>query len=373
MFVTVNQGPAFRGKELETNEESEIRYIQVEHYQFNYNSPFTLESGQVLPKINLVYATAGQVNAKQDNVVWICHALTANANAAEWWGNMVGPGKLFDPATHFIVCANILGSHYGSTSPLSVNPLTEERYYHDFPSITIRDMVAALDLLRKELGITKIHTCIGGSLGGQQALEWSIMQPDLIKNLVLLATNAQHSPWGIAFNESQRLAIQADPTWKERRFDAGHAGMKAARSIALLSYRNYETYLKTQTCSDLEKTDNFPASTYQQYQGDKLVKRFNAFSYWVLSKAMDSHNVGRGRGSIARALQQVKSRTLILGIKTDILFPVEEQRFLATRIPDAYYEEIESLYGHDGFLIECDQISTRYLSFLRAIDKVVEE
>jgi homoserine O-acetyltransferase len=304
------------------------------------------------------------MSPSQDNVIWICHALTANSNVEDWWSGLVGKGKLFDPAHHFIICVNIPGSHYGSTGPLSVDPLTNERYYHNFPAITIRDMVKAFDWLRKELGIHKIHTCIGGSLGGQQALEWAILQPDLIENLVLIATNAQHSAWGIAFNESQRMAIQVDPTWKERRPDAGHAGMKTARSIALLSYRNYETYLKTQTSTNVEQTDNFPASSYQQYQGDKLVKRFNAFAYWVLSKTMDSHNVGRARGSITKALQQIKSKTLVLGIKTDILFPLEEQKLLAGHIPEAHYKEIESVYGHDGFLIECDQISRHYNSFL---------
>ncbi len=196
------------------------------------------------------------------------------------------------------------------------------------------------------------------------------MQPDLIDNLVLLATNAQHSAWGIAFNESQRMAIEVDPTWKERRADAGSAGMKTARAIALLSYRNYQTYLKTQTSPQTELTDNFPASSYQQYQGDKLVKRFNAYSYWFLSKAMDSHNVGRGRGGVVKALAQVKAKTLVLGIKSDILFPVEEQKLLASYIPDAHYEELESLYGHDGFLIETDQITALYKAFLYSNIKV---
>jgi homoserine O-acetyltransferase/O-succinyltransferase len=336
----------------------------LEHKQLNVEQPFVLESGQVLSRVQIVYSIAGTPTAAQDNVIWICHALTANSNVADWWSGLVGEGKLFDPDRHCIICANILGSHYGTTGPLAMDLATEQRYYHNFPAVSVRDMVGVHEMLRKHLGIRKIHTCIGGSLGGQQALEWALIQPDLIENLVLIATNAQHSAWGIAFNESQRMAIQTDPTWKERRPDAGHAGMKTARSIALLSYRNYETYLKTQSSKNIDQTDNFPASSYQQYQGDKLVKRFNAFSYWILSKAMDSHNVGRGRGSVIQALQQVKSKTLVLGIRTDILFPVEEQKFLAAHIPDAHYEEIESLYGHDGFLIEADQISQRYNEFV---------
>jgi homoserine O-acetyltransferase len=338
----------------------------LEHKQFNYQQPLVLESGIILPRVQIVYSYFGTLSPRQDNVIWVCHALTANSNVEDWWKGLVGNGKLFDPSQHFIICANILGSHYGTTGPLSVDPVSDERYYHNFPFITIRDMVKVLDLLRKELGIQKIHTCIGGSLGGQQALEWAIMEPDLIENLVLIATNAQHSAWGIAFNESQRMAIEVDPTWKERRADAGQAGLKTARSIALLSYRNYDTYLKTQTNYNVEQQDSFPASSYQQYQGDKLVKRFNAFSYWILSKAMDSHNVGRGRGTVTKALARVKSKTLVLGIKSDLLFPTEEQRLLAAYIADAHYDEVESLYGHDGFLIECPQIASLYKAFLTA-------
>lgn len=324
--------------------------------QFNYEQPFVLESGEVLPRFSLVYGTAGTRNATDDNVVWICHALTGNANAYDWWAGLVGEGKFYNPDEHFIICANILGSHYGSTGPLSWNPDTNDRYYHDFPFITIRDMVKALDLLRIHLAINRIHTCIGGSLGGQQAMEWAILQPDLLENLILIAANAQHSAWGIAFNESQRMAIATDPTWKERRPDAGLEGMKTARSVALLSYRHYETYVHKQTSPDTDKQDNFPASSYQRYQGEKLVKRFNAFSYWVLSKAMDSHHVGRSRGSAQAALRLIRSRTLVLGISTDILFPVTEQKFLAQHISNATYTEIESIYGHDGFLVEFEML-----------------
>ena len=325
--------------------------------QFNHEQPFTLESGGVLPRFNLVYATAGTLNAAADNVVCVCHALTGNADPTEWWGGLVGEGKFYNPGEHFIVCANILGSHYGSTGPFSLNPQTNDRYYHDFPFVTIRDMVNAMELLRKHLKINGIHTCIGGSLGGQQALEWAVMQPNLIENLVLMATNAQHSAWGIAFNESQRMAIETDPTWPERRPDAGSNGMKTARAIALLSYRHYDIYTQKQTSPDHNRHDDFPASSYQRYQGEKLAKRFNAFSYWTLSKAMDSHHVGRGRGGAETALRQIRAKTLVLGITTDLLFPVAEQRFLAAHISNATYAEMDSIYGHDGFLIEYEDLN----------------
>lgn len=324
----------------------------MNRHHFDYKYSFPLESGASLPGFRLAYTTRGTLQPDASNVVWVCHALTGNADAGDWWGGMVGPGKYFDPASQFIVCANVLGSCYGSTGPLSVRPESGQPFYQDFPVITIRDMVGALDLLRQELGITRIHTCIGGSVGGEQAMEWAILQPDLIENLVLIAASAVASPWCIAFNEAQRMAIEADPTWHEQRADAGASGMKAARAMAMISYRTYDTYGFTQALDNNEQMDGYKAAGYQRYQGEKLVERFNAFTYWTLSKAMDSHNVGRNRGSIPNALGQIKARTLVIGIRSDLLFPPAEQQFLARHIIDAAYEEIDSLYGHDGFLIE---------------------
>jgi homoserine O-acetyltransferase len=271
---------------------------------------------------------------------------------------MIGSGKYINPEQHFIVCVNVLGSCYGSTGPLSINSTTGKPFYHTFPAITIRDIVEAMDLLRQELGIDKIHTCIGGSLGGEQALEWSILRPSLIENLILIAVSAVASPWCIAFNEAQRMAIEADPTWTDDRDDAGAMGMKAARAMAMISYRNYDTYGFTQALDNNEQLDGYKAASYQRYQGDKIVDRFNAYTYWTLSKVMDSHNVGRNRGSILNALAQIKARTMVIGIRSDLLFPPSEQQFLARHIPNAVYEEIDSLYGHDGFLIEFRPLAT---------------
>lgn len=322
---------------------------------FKYDKLFQLESGRTLQSFQLAYSTYGKLNEGKDNVIWITHALTANSKPDEWWDGLVGTAKLFDPEHHFIVCANVLGSCYGSTGPLDMNADIGRPYYHLFPELTIGDLVLSLDILRTYLGIEKINTLIGGSLGGQQAIEWAVQQPDIIQNLILLATNARHSPWGIAFNESQRMAIQADRTWFSPSPDAGLKGLMTARAIALLSYRNYNTYEVTQD-EDSEGLTNFKASSYQNYQGEKLAKRFNAFSYWYLSKAMDSHNVGRNRGGVKAALGKVKARTLTIAISSDVLFPPSEQKFLANHIPKANYEEIESLYGHDGFLIEAEKI-----------------
>ncbi|WP_026463067.1 homoserine O-acetyltransferase MetX [Adhaeribacter aquaticus] len=328
-----------------------------------YPYPFNLECGQSLPELQITYHTYGKLNPEKNNVVWVCHALTANSDVLDWWKGLFGDNSLYNAEEYFIVCANILGSCYGTTGPLSMNPETGQPYYQNFPAITIRDMVQAHELLRQHLEINQIHTVIGGSLGGQQAMEWAIQKPTIIQNLIIVATNAYHSPWGIGFNEAQRMAIQADPTFYQNTPDGGRNGLKAARAMALLSYRNYDTYTKTQREEDLNKTDNYKASSYQKYQGEKLVNRFDAYAYFSLSKTMDSHNVGRNRGSVEAALAQIKAKTLVIGINSDVLFPVSEQKFLAANIKNAVYVEIDSFYGHDGFLIETPKLTQLIESF----------
>ncbi len=331
---------------------------------YNSNKSFTLESGHTLAGLHVAYTTLGSLNKSADNVVWIFHALTANSEAADWWPGLVGEGKLFDPQNYFIVCVNMPGSCYGSIGPLDLNPETGSPFYHDFPFFTPRDMIRAYQPLRKFLGINKIHIGIGGSMGGQQLLEWAIYEPALFENIFPVATNAKHSSWGIAFNAAQRMCIEADGTWKEKSADAGIEGMKAARSIALISYRHYETYLASQSEHQNEKIEHYKSESYQKYQGEKLARRFNAFSYYFLSKGMDSHNVGRGRTSVENALEQIEANTLSIGIVTDILFPVSEQQFLADHIPNAKFSSIMSLYGHDGFLLEFEQIEKLIADFL---------
>jgi len=290
--------------------------------------------------------------------VWVCHALTANSDVAEWWPGLVGKGHIITPEKYFIVCANILGSCYGTSGPLSINEQTQTPYYSSFPIITIRDMVKAHILLRDYLGIHKIHLLMGGSMGGYQALEWSIMEKSVNENLFLIATSATESAWGIAIHTAQRLAIEADGTWKDNTVDAGSNGLKAARAIGILSYRNYGILVKKQTDAETGKIDGYKASSYVNYQGDKLAKRFNAYSYWLLTKAMDSHHIARGRnGNVETILQNLPQRTLIIGINSDILCPLEEQIFLSKNIPHSKLVEIDSAYGHDGFMVETDKIS----------------
>ena len=330
---------------------------------FSYNKPFELESGITLPKLHLAYSLYGELNEEKDNVTWIFHALTANSEAADWWPGLVGEGKLFDPGSSCIICVNMPGSCYGSIGPLDTNPETGKPYYHSFPFFTTRDMIRCYQLLKDWLGITRIRVGIGGSMGGQQLLEWAIAEPELFEHIVPLATNALHSPWAVAFNASQRLAIQNDITWKQNNDAAGLDGMKVARSIALLSYRNYGTY-QAQQEETPDKIDGFKSESYQQYQGEKLARRFNAFSYYFLSKSMDAHHVGRNRGGAVAALRQIKANTLVISISSDLLFPPAEQVFLAEHITGAAYRSVSSAYGHDGFLLEFESITAAIRAFL---------
>lgn len=332
-----------------------VFHIQIHHFvhSFTISAGLPLERGGFLPEPTITYHTYGN---PANPVVWVCHALTANSDVFDWWSGLFGPLDRFNPEDYYIVCANVLGSCYGTTGPLSENPATGEPYFHDFPVLTIRDMVKAHEALRIHLEIEKIHLLIGGSLGGQQALEWSIQHPQRFDNLIIIATNARHSAWGIAFNEAQRMAIEADGTWRKRHSQAGDAGMRAARATALISYRHYQTYAEFQM--DPEPVlEGYRAQTYQQYQGEKLSRRFNAFSYYRLSQAMDSHHIGRGRTSINDALALIQARTLVVGISTDVLFPTSEQVYLAANITGASYREIHSPYGHDGFLVETEKLS----------------
>jgi homoserine O-acetyltransferase/O-succinyltransferase len=328
---------------------------------FHHKEEFNLENGSALPEFTLCYQTWGKLNEKKDNVIWICHALTASSDAEAWWPDLIGEDLTFDTKQYFVICVNIIGSCYGSTGPLSQNPQTGKPYYHSFPFITIRDMVKSYQLLAKELGIQKIHLLAGGSMGGYQVLEWAVMQPSFIEQVFLIATSAKESSWRIAIHTAQRMSIEADTTFQQSFDKAGENGLKAARAIGMLTYRNPRIYDEKQKEEDENKVDDFKASSYIRYQGDKLANRFNAFSYWFLTKAMDTHNLARGRNkSIEEVLQSIPQRSLVMGIQTDILCPLHEQQFIAEQIPNAELIVIDSEYGHDGFLTERKEIS-KYL------------
>ena len=335
----------------------------------NINSPFHLESGDVLPQLTIAYHTFGTLNAESSNVIWVCHALTANSDVADWWPHTVEAGCFLDPNRYFIVCANILGSHYGTTGPMSINPDTGEPYYDTFPQMTVRDMVRAHQLLASHLGITCVELLIGSSLGGFQCMEWALMEPSFPKRIALIATSAVTSPWAAGFNETQRMTILADASYGEDSPSAGLRGLAAARANALLSYRGSAAYNLTQSDQGAETDPENPfrrrVHSYQVHQGDKLCARFNAYSYFRLTRAVDSHDVGRGRGGVANALAGIKAKTLVVGITSDILFTLSESEELARFIPNAHLETIESDFGHDGFLVEHQKLNTIINQFMK--------
>ena len=345
-------------------------YHSMPYKLFTYTEPFTLECGQQLPGYHLSYTTYGALNKTRSNIVWIFHALTANSEAAVWWPGLIGQGKLFDPLKYYIICVNMPGSCYGSIGPLDKDPVTNTPYHKDFPFFTIKDMVRAYPPLKDFLGIEKIFIGIGASMGGQQLLEWAVEEPGLFTFIIPIATNAVHSAWGRAFNASQRFCIAGDVTWKTPDALAGTEGMKIARGVALLSYRHYDSYKLSQDDTDAALLQHYNSESYQRYQGEKLANRFNAISYYTLTQSMDSHNVGRNRGSIAQALQRITASAIVIGIRSDILFPTAEQQFLADHIPGATLSLIDSIYGHDGFLLEFGSIETLIASFIEQKNEV---
>jgi len=298
--------------------------------------PLHLECGEVLRDWRVAYTTYGTLSADKSNVVWVFHALTGSSAVLDWWPGLFGEGRVFEPSHDFIICANMLGSCYGSTVPNRAQ----------VPVLTIRDMVQAHMYLHTHIGLGKIRVGIGGSMGGQQLLEWAVQSPDLFETIIPMATNAVHSAWGIAFNEAQRMALEHPDEAK---------GIAAARAIGMLSYRGYEIYNQKQTDTD-GRLDGYSANSYQRYQGQKLADRFTKDAYYYLSKAMDSHDIGRGRGSREEALRSIRSRAVVFGFNSDLLFPIAEQQFIADHIPNSVLHKLDSPYAHDGFLVEVEQI-----------------
>lgn len=329
-------------------------------------SPFSLENGDYLPEIQIAYHTYGQLNSKKDNVIWVCHALTANSQIDDWWKGLFGEERVFDPGKYFIVCANNLGAPYGTISPKFSHPKTGERYGLSFPEFTLRDTARMHLELKKALGIEDIHLLIGGSCGGNICLEMAIFLGKKVKNLALLCCSAQEKPWTIAIHESQRIALRGDADFFENKEGAGLEGLKTARAFALPFYRTAVSMNVRQSEEDLTKKSDFRASSYINYQGEKFVARFDAHCYYKLLNALDTHNVGRGHNSVPEALGKIKADTLCIGIDSDIFIPIEEQKYLAKHIPNSKYAEVKSIFGHDAFLIEFGQINGLVLEFLKS-------
>ena len=344
------------------NLKSQYALITMTQETFHSSTPLHLESGEILSEIDIAYTTYGQLNSDKSNVIWVIHALTGDSNVSEWWNGLIGEDKFYDPADHFIICANLLGSCYGSTQPFSENPATSQPYYYDFPQMTSRDMAAGLERLRVHLGIETIHSLIGGSLGGQVGLEWAYLLGAKLQNAIILASTAKTNPWVIGFNEAQRMAIESDCTWGERHELAGKKGLETARAIAMLTYR-HPLDLKSKQADPEGKLDNFRSSSYIRYQGQKLAGRFNALSYWTLSKTMDSHDLGRNRGGVDVALSKIEANVLSIGVDSDLLFLPEESQHISQKVKKGTYKEIISTAGHDAFLIEFEQLSYILKSF----------
>lgn len=365
---------------------------------------FVLESGAVLKRAQLRYRTYGRLNeTTRDNVLVVCHALTGNASLDGWWGGLLGPGKAFDTDKYLVVCCNILGSCYGSTSPVSVNPVTGQPYGLDFPDVSVQDTVRLqLQLLQHELRIESVQAVIGGSFGGMQAVEFAVQagsratsdnsivdsagQP-YVKSVVPIACNAQHDAWQIAISEVQRQAIYRDPAWQAGDYLQATQGLQVARQLGMISYRTPAGYATKfgrglrqppsegdPAQNDSKKNDVPPAygkdarwqvASYLVYQGEKFVSRFDPVTYVKLTEQMDSHDVARGRGgTVADVLGGVDIPALVLGIDSDVLYPLSQQQQLAQWLPRGQFAAIRSDDGHDGFLLEQEQVGQHITDFL---------
>lgn len=334
---------------------------------FIVTETFITESGEPLTQPKLAYESWGTLNAAKDNVILICHALTGNTNAREWFSGLFEDQGILHSDEYYVLCINHPGSCYGSVGPTSINPATNKSYQIDFPDLTIRDIVELERLLLDKLEITGIELIIGGSMGGMIALEFMLMDQRIRKGC-LMAMGKAHTSWAIGISHAQRLAIKADGNWNSGRYTADNRplkGLAAARAMAMVTYRTPENYERRfQRNWNIQK-EMYETESYLNYQGDKINQRFDANTYITLSKAMDSHDISRGRGNAQSVLNKINIPVLVLGINSDLLYPIAEQIELATLIPTATFGEITSRFGHDAFLIEFEQINAHLRSFFR--------
>ena len=356
---------------------------------------FTLENGQVLPQAQLRYQTYGDLNQSRDNVLVICHALTGNASLHAWWGDLLGPQQPFDTSKYFVVCCNILGSCYGSTSPMSINPNTNKPYLKDFPDVSVQDTVRLqLLMLKEQLKVASIKAVIGGSFGGMQAVEFAVQAGTpqkhtttrdeqakhfydeqgnpFVRSVIPIACGAQHTAWQIAISEVQRQAITRDPAWNSEDPTQATTGLEIARQLGMVSYRTplgyqgkFGRHLRTDDSPQYGSGANWQVKSYLQYQGKKFLGRFDPVTYVKMTEQMDSHDVTRNRGStLEQVLGAVEIPALVLGIDSDVLYPISEQEQLAQLLPNAELRVIHSDDGHDGFLLEQDQVGMNIIDFL---------
>lgn len=346
------------------------------------NEPFEFVSGKKISSVSIAYETYGKLNSDGTNAILICHALSGDSHASNynypdgregWWDGLIGPGKPFDPEKYFIVCSNFLGGCYGTSGPASLNPITGKKYGLEFPQMTVRDMVNLQLKLIEHLGIKKIKTISGGSLGGMQAIEWALMYPDLVESIIPMATSVQHSPWAIGLNEIQRKAITDDVNYENGNYSTQPVkGLSTARMLAMMTYRSDKNFEEKfgraeKFSNDKNEKPFFEVESYLHYQGQKLVQRFDANTYIYITRAMDLNDVSKDRGDLQSTLGRIKAKALCIGIDSDLLYPAHEQREIADNIPGAEYFEIKTPYGHDAFLIEYEQMIPVMEKFLRDI------
>ncbi len=338
---------------------------------YTYPGVFVTEGGETLLEPVVAYQTWGTLNAEGSNAVLVCHALTGSADAADWWYGLFHEGGVLDLERQFVVCSNVLGGCYGSTGPLTADPTTGDLYSGAFPVVTIRDMVRLQQALMDHLGVTSIESAMGASMGGMQVLEWSLMDTRL-KSMVIIGTDAAHSAWAIGISEAQRQAIYTDPNWHEGYYHAHGVvpagGLAAARMMGMIMYRSAHSF-EERFGREMQpgRDDLMKVASYLQYQGKKLVDRFDAVTYVRLTQAMDSHDISRGRGTLEGVLSLIDIPTLIVGIDSDILYPTAEQQFMARHLPGSRYAEIHSPAGHDAFLIEFDQMDRIMRDFFSTV------
>lgn len=343
--------------------------------------------------VTLAYETWGTLNSAGDNAILLTHALTGDAHAhddgrpddsrAAWWNPLIGPGRPFDTERYFVICSNVLGGCYGSTGPSSLDPTTGTPYGLRFPLVTIRDMVGAQRKLLEHLGVRQLAAVAGGSVGGQQALEWAVAYPDLVRKVVVIAATGALTAQAIAFSEVERQAIMADPRWQAGAYQPGQgpeAGLAIARMLAMITYQSEEAMemrfaRHPARCQQTTAPSGYHAfggpfdvESYLYHQGETLVRRFDANSYLYISRAMDLYDVSAGHPSLTAALQRISSQVLFIGIRSDFLFPAVRVRQLAEQVRQvggpAQYVELDSPHGHDAFLKEWEQMATA-LDFLK--------
>jgi homoserine O-acetyltransferase len=340
-------------------------FVSPETKVLDLAGEFPLELGGTLPALRVAYRTWGTLAPDGANAVIVCHALTGSADADLWWTRLFGPGRSLDPERDFIVCSNILGSCYGTTGPAEVDPATGRPWLGTFPAITIRDMVRVQHALATALGVKRVPMVIGGSLGGMQVLEWALLYPDLVESVAFIASTARHSAWCIGLSEAQRQAIYADPRWRDGGYDPRDppaAGLAAARMMAMLSYRSQPSF-EMRFGRRPQTEDVYAVESYLRYQGQQLVDRFDPASYVTLTKAMDTHDVSRGRGDFDDVLRSLRQPTLVVSIDSDVLYWPWEQREVATLAPNARLAVMDSPHGHDAFLIDVDRLDEMVCDF----------